>query len=50
MLVIGLPERSDKRDALALMAGVTDIELTWIDGVRGSDISNKALPYVSSPG
>ena len=45
--MIGLPERSDKRDALSLMASLTGFSLTWIDGVLGKTISDKALPFVS---
>lgn len=43
--VIGLPERSDKRDALALTSSLTGIQLDWIDGVVGSSIPNSAVPY-----
>ena len=45
--MIGLPERSDKRDALTLMASLTGFSLTWVDGVPGKSISDKALPFVS---
>ncbi|RYP44662.1 hypothetical protein DL768_008896 [Monosporascus sp. mg162] len=45
VFAIGLPERSDKRDALSLMASITGFKLTWIDGVRGSSIPDKALPF-----
>ncbi|RYP03756.1 hypothetical protein DL764_004931 [Monosporascus ibericus] len=45
VFIIGLPERSDKRDALSLMASMTGLRLTWIDGVRGSSIPDKALPF-----
>ncbi|KAI1135630.1 glycosyltransferase family 25 protein [Hypoxylon sp. FL0543] len=44
VFVIGLPERSDKRDALALMSSLTGFKLSWIDGVLGKTISDKALP------
>ncbi|KAK7755757.1 hypothetical protein SLS62_002370 [Diatrype stigma] len=44
VMVVGLPERSDKRDALSLMAAMTGFKLTWVDGVLGSSISEKAVP------
>jgi len=44
IFVIGLKERSDKRDALALMASVTGVKLEWIEGVKGADVPDKALP------
>ncbi|KAI1370446.1 glycosyltransferase family 25 protein [Hypoxylon crocopeplum] len=45
VFVIGLPERSDKRDALTLMSALTGFKLSWIDGVIGKTISDKALPF-----
>lgn len=42
ILAINLPSRSDRRDLLTLGALQTDVELEWIDGVQGSDISPKA--------
>ncbi|KAI2602032.1 glycosyltransferase family 25 protein [Hypoxylon sp. NC1633] len=44
VFVIGLPERSDKRDALSLMSALTGFKLTWIRGVLGKSIADKALP------
>ncbi|KAI0157929.1 glycosyltransferase family 25 protein [Hypoxylon sp. FL1284] len=44
VFVIGLNERSDKRDALTLMSSLTDFKLSWIDGVLGKTMSDKALP------
>ncbi|KAI6084734.1 glycosyltransferase family 25 protein [Hypoxylon rubiginosum] len=44
VFVIGLPERSDKRDALTLMSALTGFKLSWIDGVLGKTMSDKALP------
>ena len=43
--MVGLPERSDKKDATTLAASLTDIDLEWIDGVDGASIPEKALPY-----
>ncbi|KAI1500959.1 glycosyltransferase family 25 protein [Biscogniauxia marginata] len=45
VLAIGLPERSDKRDALTLMSALTEFKLTWVDGVLGESIPDKALPF-----
>jgi hypothetical protein len=41
---IGLPDRFDKRDAIELAAAVTDLQLTWVDGVPGNQISPKSVP------
>ncbi|KAL8731790.1 MAG: hypothetical protein Q9166_003237 [cf. Caloplaca sp. 2 TL-2023] len=46
VLAIGLPERSDRRDTLALTATVSDIDLEWIDAVKGSEVHTKAWPAV----
>lgn len=43
--MVGLPERSDKRDALALTSSLTGFKIDWIDGVRGQTIPDKALPF-----
>ncbi|KAF3056409.1 putative glycosyltransferase family 25 protein [Daldinia childiae] len=45
VFVIGLPERSDKRDALALMSSLTGFRISWIAGVAGNTIPKKALPF-----
>ncbi|KAK9416917.1 hypothetical protein SUNI508_09389 [Seiridium unicorne] len=44
VFAIGLPDRSDKRDALTLMSALTGFHISWIDGVNGSNIPDKALP------
>lgn len=44
VFVVGLKERSDKRDALALSSALTGFKLEWVDGVRGETIPNKAVP------
>ena len=46
--MIALPERSDKKDAIALAASFTGIKFDWIDGVNGELIPEKAMPRVSS--
>ncbi|KYK62002.1 hypothetical protein DCS_03147 [Drechmeria coniospora] len=45
IMVVGLRERSDKRDAIALMASLTGIDVDWVDGVPSSSISEKAVPF-----
>ena len=45
MFAISLPERSDKRDALALKSSLTAFKIGWIDGVKGQTILDKALPF-----
>ncbi|KAL3420063.1 Procollagen galactosyltransferase 1 [Phlyctema vagabunda] len=42
--VIGLPERTDKRDAFSLQASLTDIHFEWLDGVKGEKVADKAIP------
>lgn len=42
---IGLSERTDKRDALALMSSLTGFEIDWIEGVRPGEIPDKAVPF-----
>lgn len=45
IFAVGLPERSDKRDALTLISSLTGFNVDWIDGVRGQSVPDKALPY-----
>lgn len=42
--VLGLPERSDKRDAMELAAALTGLQLTWFDGVKGDTMHPNAIP------
>lgn len=44
ILVIGLPERTDKRDALALTSALTGFHVEFVDGVKGESIPDKAVP------
>jgi hypothetical protein len=44
IFVINLPERTDRRDALTLQSSVSDIKLSWIDGVVTKTIPDKAYP------
>ncbi|KAG4026569.1 hypothetical protein MFRU_039g00470 [Monilinia fructicola] len=45
VLAVGLPERSDKRDALTLISSLTGFKIEWVDGVKGETIKDKAVPY-----
>ncbi|ESZ94730.1 glycosyltransferase family 25 protein [Sclerotinia borealis F-4128] len=44
VFVIGLRERSDKRDAMVLSASLTGFEVEFVDGMKGDEISDKARP------
>ncbi|KAL3418812.1 Procollagen galactosyltransferase 1 [Phlyctema vagabunda] len=44
IMVIGLKERSDKRDAIALQSSLTGFQVDWIDGVKGEEVVEKAVP------
>lgn len=44
VFVIGLQERSDKRDAMELMAAASEFSIDWINGVKPSSIPSKAVP------
>jgi hypothetical protein len=44
-ILISLPERSDRRDAISLITSVSNISITHtVDAVRGKDVSQKAKP------
>ncbi|KAK6069593.1 Procollagen galactosyltransferase 1 [Seiridium cupressi] len=45
VFVIGLPERTDKRDAITLTSSLTGFHVEWVDGVRGETIPDKAVPF-----
>jgi hypothetical protein len=47
--VLGLPERSDKRDAFALAASLTGFHVEFFDSMRGEDVVDKAKPPVCTP-
>ncbi|GAW11049.1 hypothetical protein ANO14919_003880 [Xylariales sp. No.14919] len=44
IFVIGLPERTDKRDALALTGALTGFHVEFMDGVKGESVPDKAMP------
>ncbi|KAK7755699.1 hypothetical protein SLS62_002310 [Diatrype stigma] len=45
IFVVGLPERSDKRDAMTLTSALTGFHIDFVDGVRGETIPDKAVPF-----
>jgi hypothetical protein len=47
--VLGLKERSDKRDAIALAASLTGFDIKFWDSTWGGDIKQKVLPSVYIP-
>lgn len=47
VLVINLPERSDRRDAMTLATAVSGIDVEWIDGVAGKDVPDRVMPVDS---
>ena len=49
ILALGLPERSDRRDALTLMSSYQNVKLEWMDAVKGEDIKQVAWPAVRLP-
>ena len=44
ILVLNMPERGDKRDAMTLVSSLSGLKVDYIDGVRGETVPNKALP------
>lgn len=49
VFVINLKERTDKLDAIQMAASLTDFQLDVIEGVRGTEISNKSMPTNGVP-
>ena len=47
IFVVGLPSRTDRRDRMTLQAGVSDVGIEFVDGVKGDSIPDSAIP--SSP-
>jgi hypothetical protein len=44
ILVLNLPSRTDRRDAMSLSAAISNIKLEFVEGVKGADINDKAYP------
>jgi len=47
---MGLPDRHDKKDVWALAARESDLEVEWVDGIRGDEMSQKSIPAGWDPG
>lgn len=44
IFVLNLPERTDRRDAMTLIAAVSGVQLTFVSGIRGGDVLEKTIP------
>ncbi|KAJ4163380.1 hypothetical protein LMH87_005114 [Akanthomyces muscarius] len=44
IFVVGLPERTDRRDGLTFQADLSNLQIEFIDGVKGDQIAKKAVP------
>ncbi|CAH0017999.1 unnamed protein product [Clonostachys rhizophaga] len=44
IFVVGLPERTDRRDGIVLQAAFSDLEFEFIDGISGEKVADKAIP------
>ncbi|KAG5918632.1 hypothetical protein E4U42_006789 [Claviceps africana] len=44
ILVVGLPSRSDRRDGMTLAAALSEIRIHFVNGVKGEEVSEKAVP------
>jgi hypothetical protein len=44
ILVLNLPFRTDRRDAMTLSAAISNIKLEFSEGVTGASINEKAYP------
>ncbi|KAF2115868.1 hypothetical protein BDV96DRAFT_687040 [Lophiotrema nucula] len=49
ILYISMPYRTDRQDALALLAAETGLRLTMIPGISTDDMSEKGLPVTNNP-
>jgi hypothetical protein len=44
IFVVNLPERTDRRDGMVLAGALSEIQLGFIDALRGEEVLDKALP------
>ncbi|KAI1077546.1 glycosyltransferase family 25 protein [Whalleya microplaca] len=44
IVVINLPSRTDRRDAMALAGAVSNLTFGWIDGVSGDEVPEHIMP------
>ncbi|KAK8043416.1 glycosyltransferase family 25 protein [Apiospora rasikravindrae] len=49
ILIINRPARTDRRDAMALVAAVSNLTLEWVDGVDGDTVEERVLPPGDRP-
>ena len=42
--MVGLPSRTDRRDAMILSAALSNLEIEFVDGVLGEDVVDSAIP------
>jgi hypothetical protein len=47
IFVVGLPSRTDRRDGMVLQAALSHVQVEFIDGVLGKDVSPNAVPQTS---
>ena len=50
IFLLNLPARTDHRDAMLLTATVSNFTFERVDGVKGENVLDKALPPQTSPG
>ncbi|KAG6031572.1 hypothetical protein E4U41_007524 [Claviceps citrina] len=48
ILVVGLPARTDRRDGMTLAAALSELKITFVDGVKGDEVNEKAVPTPKS--
>ena len=39
-----MPSRTDRRDGMILGAALSQLKINFVDGVRGEDVNQKAIP------
>ncbi|KAK4195479.1 family 25 putative glycosyltransferase [Triangularia verruculosa] len=44
IFVVNLRERTDRCDAMTLAVALTKLDVKWIDGIDGKDVSDRVLP------
>ncbi|KHN97457.1 Glycosyl transferase, family 25 [Metarhizium album ARSEF 1941] len=49
ILVVGLPSRTDRRDGIVLGAALSGLRFSFIDGVKGDHVNEKAVPVGEDP-
>lgn len=46
IFAVGLPSRTDRRDAIVLEAALSNLDVEFSNGVSGADVAQKALHSV----